>query len=103
MCSPRQGHALATRRQARSWADKEAALGHRNAKTHIPGDTLRQPGTSAGQEMLCTVHYQLPIAMQGTWKPGREARLCPERVQQCRLVVRYHYHLLSWESCQEMS
>lgn len=34
MCSPCQGHALAARRQARSWADKEAVLGHRDAKTH---------------------------------------------------------------------
>lgn len=103
MCSPRQGHALATRRQARSRADKEAALGHRDAKTHAPRDTLRQPGTSAGQEMLCTVHYQLPIAMHSTWKAGGGARLSPVRVQQCRQVVRHHYHLVSWESWQEMS
>lgn len=77
MCSPRQGHALATRRQARSWADKEVALGHRDAKTHAPRDTLSQPGTSAGQEMLWAVPYQLPVVTKGTWKPGGGARLCP--------------------------
>lgn len=66
VCSPCQGHALAARHQARSWADKKAALGHRDAKTHSPRDTLRQPGTSAVQEMLWAVPYQLPIAMQGT-------------------------------------
>lgn len=102
MCSPCQGHALAARRQARSRADKATALGHRDAKTHSPGDTLRHSGTSAVQEMLWAVPYQLLIARQGTWKPGGGARLCPAKLQPCRLVVRHHHHLLSRESWQEM-